>query len=69
MLTDKEIRLCITAHGFITLFWQKVRLTGGSYMAVFEKMNDDYEAAYGIKRYASYDSFRKVRDKKGTKFQ
>lgn len=58
-----EIIKLITVDGFIEAFWVEVRLCKTQQDA-YEKVETIYEKEFGRRRYASFDSFRVVRDRK-----
>lgn len=66
---DSDIVRMLSKQGFVDLFWerlQEARKTdkSTSQETVFNTLNEKYMHAIGCKRYANYESFRNVRDKK-----
>lgn len=62
----------VTDSGFIAEFWRRLaayrqtdpRITQ---QAVFDELNDLYEASFGEPKFASYDAFRMRRDRASKK--
>lgn len=66
MLSARLLKMT-TKRGFIELFWAEAAQRGKrSYEEVYEGLEREYSAAFGRRRYASYESFRKVRDRRMT---
>lgn len=66
---DSEIIRMLTKKGFVDLFWEKLREArkvdpATTQEDVFDLLNEKYFKVIGCTRYAGFDSFRKVRDKK-----
>lgn len=66
---DSEVIRMLSKKGFADLFWEKLqearkeddRVTQEE---IFDVLNEKYFKVIGCTRYASFDSFRIVRDKK-----
>jgi hypothetical protein len=66
---DGDVICMITKEGFEALFWKSLQQARKesetiTQEAVFDALNDKYYKAIGCTRYASFESFRQVRNKK-----
>ena len=62
------IHRLVTESGFIEAFWERLRERrrkepSVSQEAVFEELNEEYREVFGEDRFASFDAFRKRRDR------
>ena len=59
-----ERMIQLNSHaGFVEAFWENVK-TYRTFEEAYQSVEDEYEGYYGITKYSSYDSFRRVRDRK-----
>lgn len=67
-LTDRMLRM-MTKQGFTELFWEELGKGGGDerHEDVYERLEREYVAAFGRRRYASFGSFRRRRDEMARK--
>jgi hypothetical protein len=66
---DSDIIRMLTKQGFADLFWERLQEARKennciTQEAVFNELNEKYQAVIGCTRYSCFDSFRIVRDKK-----
>lgn len=61
-ITARAIRMT-TKEGFIDLFWESVRAhKDKTHKEIYEDLEQEFEAVFGRRRYASFGSFRRRRD-------
>jgi len=68
METDAIILKMVRKSGFVEAFWEvlsELRQFNPdiSQRTVYEQLNEMYEAEFGEPRFASFDAFRKYRDR------
>jgi len=68
METDNIILKMVRKSGFVEVFWAMLAELRDfnpniTQRMVFEQLNEMYEAEFGEPRFASYDAFRKYRDR------
>ncbi len=71
-MKEQDIRQMMTDEGFTELFWRRLsteRKAGrkASQREIFEELNDEYEAEFGVARFPSFDAFRVKRDRRTRK--
>jgi hypothetical protein len=62
-MNPEKFKILYSIDGFITEFWRKAS-TSNTYEEAYEKLEREYIELFGERRYASYDSFRVIRDRK-----
>ena len=55
-ITERVLKLA-TKAGFFALFWEEVGM-GRTYRAAYELLEAEHAAAFGRRRYASFESFK-----------
>lgn len=66
MLTDRQIQM-LTKSGFVKIFWEDYAMLSNknpsiTHEQVYERLEKEYQAGTGQRRYANFKSFRTRRD-------
>ncbi len=66
MLTERQIQM-LTKKGFVTLFWKDYASLSKqnptvTHEQVYERLEKEYQAGTGQRRYSNFKSFRTRRD-------
>ena len=66
--TTKRIYRMISPDGFVALFWEEIRAAekNGLHLTqreAFNQINDEYFNATNVYRYASFECFKKIKDR------
>lgn len=64
----EDIKRMVSARGFVEVFWERItadRKAGGklTFRDCYSQMEVEFEAAYGVSRWPSYDAFRMARER------
>lgn len=64
----EEIKQMVSRKGFIAVFWSRVQEDRAAgletpYRQIYEGMESEYEAEYGVRRWRSYDAFRMAKNR------
>lgn len=64
----EEIKQMVARKGFIEVFWHRIREDRAAgletpYRQIYEAMEAEYEAEYGVRRWRSYDAFRMAKNR------